>query len=376
MRKTFKYKIIPIGKTESVALRWLELCRQLYNCALEQRISVYRDGGKVSYVSQAAELKDIKEVFSEYKQIFSQVLQDVLRRLDKSYQNFFLRARTRNSRMGFPRFKNRSRYRSFTYPQTGFKIAGAYLVCSKLGEFRIRLHRPVEGIIKTCTIVYHSTGEWFVCFACDNVPKNTLLKTGKKVGIDLGLSNFAVDSDGKITGAPKFFRSQEQYLRRCQRMLARKKKGSKNKEKARVKVAKAYQKTKNKRLDFVHKLATYYVKNYDHICVEKLQISSMVRNPRLSKSFYDAAFGIFLSVLAYKAENAGRVFEKKDPRRTSMTCSRCGHVKKMPLSQRVFFCEKCSYRECRDKNAANNIKDKPARAMSISDKQSFVMDAC
>lgn len=376
MKKTFKYKLIPLGMTEETAFQWLNLCRQLYNCALEQRIYSYKDGGKVSYVNQANELKAIKEQFPEYRTIFSQVLQDVLRRLDKSYQNFFYRVKERNSKAGFPRFKGKNWYRSFTYPQSGFRVIDNHLVCSKLGEFKIRFHRPIEGRIKTCTIIYRSTGEWFVCFSCDNVPETKLPEIGKKVGIDLGLSHFAVDSDGRVTDAPKFFRRQERYLRRCQRALARKKKSSKNRERARIKVAKIHQKIQNQRLDFAHKLATYYIRNYDHVCVEDLRIKNMVRNSRLSKSLHDAALGIFLSVLSCKAENAGRLLEKKDPRCTSITCSRCGHVQKILLSQRVFLCEKCEYQECRDKNAAKNIKNKPARSMPVSVKRAAVMAAC
>ncbi len=375
MRRTYKYKIIPLWQTEETAFRWLALCRQLYNCALEHRIYAYKDGVRISYVNQANELKAIKEQFPEYKNVFSQVLQDVLKRLDKSYQNFFRRVKEQNSKAGFPRFKGKHWYRSFTYPQAGFKVVGNRLACSKLGEFKIRLHRPIDGKIKTCTIIHRSNGEWLVCFSCDNVPENKLLATGKKVGIDLGLSHFAVDSDGKVTDAPKFFRRQERYLRRCQRALARKKKGSKNREKARIKVAKVHQKISNQRLDFAHKLANYYVRNYDHICVEDLRIKNMVRNKHLSKSLHDAALGLFLQVLACKVENTGRLFEKKDPSRTSMTCSCCGHVQKMPLSQRVFICEKCEHRECRDKNASKNIKNKPARSMPVSAKHAAVMAA-
>ena len=375
MRRTYKYKIIPLGKTEETAFQWFNCCRQLYNCALKQRIYTYKDGGRASYVNQANELKAIKEQFPEYKKVFSQVLQDVLKRLDKSYQNFFRRVKEKNGKAGFPRFKGINWYRSFTYPQSGFTIRDNHLICSKLGEFKIRLHRQIEGKIKTCTIIHRSTGEWFVCFSCDFVPENKLPATGKKVGIDLGLSHFAVDSDGKVVDAPKFFRKQERYLRRCQRALVRKKKGAKNREKARIKVAKVHQKIVNQRQDFAYKLANYYVNNYDHICVEDLRIKNMVRNKHLSKSFHDAALGLFLEVLACKAENAGRLFEKKNPRRTSMTCSRCGHVQKMPLSQRVFLCEKCEHHECRDKNAAKNIKNKPARSLSVSVKHAAVMAA-
>lgn len=275
MIKTFKYKIIPLGDTEQTALRWLDLCRHLYNCALEERILAFRDGKTVSYIAQQNQLPEIKQAFVEYAEIYSQVLQDVLRRLDKAYQSFFRRIKTKKDKAGFPRFKGRNWFRSFTYSQDGFKIKGNRLICSKLGEFKIRLHRPPEGRIKTCTIIYRSTGEWFMCFSCDGIEQKTLTKTGRKVGIDLGISHFAVDSDGKITDAPRFFKAQERYLRRCQRALARKQKGSKNRIKVRVKVAKAYEKVTNQRKDFAHKFANYYVGNYDHICVEDLRIKNM-----------------------------------------------------------------------------------------------------
>lgn len=376
MQRSFKYKIIPLGKTENKALRWLALCRNLYNCALEHRISIFYEGGKTSYFDQVAELKDIRRLFPEYKEIFSQVLQDVLKRIDRSYQNFFRRLKIKNEKVGFPRFKGKNQFSSFTYTQLGFKIQGNSLLLSKLGIFKIRLHRPIEGRIKTCTIIHRNTGEWFVCFSCDSIEQKLLPKTGRKVGIDLGLLHFAVDSDGKVTEAPKFLQAQEKYMRRCQRSLSRKKKGGKNREKARIKVARIHDKITNQRRDFFHKLANYYVRNYDEISVEDLRIQNMMQNKRLSKSLADAALGMFLQILGGKAENAGRVFQSKNPRRTSMTCCECGHVQKMPLSRRIFSCEKCGSKKCRDHNAAINIRDFPAGAGSVGANGAAVMARC
>ncbi len=373
MRRTFKYKIIPIANTEQMALRWLDLCRNLYNCSLEAKISNWRDGRSISCFDQQKELPEIKKSFPEYSEVYADVLQDVLRRLDKSYQNFFRRAKMKNGKAGFPRFKGQNWFRSFTYSQKGFKIIGNRLICSKLGAFKIRLHRPIEGMIKTCTIIRRNTGEWFVCFSCDGIEQKPLPKIGRKVGIDLGLRHFAVDSDGKITEAPKFFKAQEKYIRRCQRALARKKKGSKNREKARIKLAKAYEKITNQRRDFAHKFANYYVENYDHICVEDLHVKDMMRNKFVSKPLSYAALGMILQLLAYKAESADRILERKNPSRTSMTCSACGHEQEMLLRRRVFRCGKCGVKKCRDGNAAINIKNLPAGAEPVHANVAAVM---
>lgn len=357
MRKSFKYKIIPLGNAEEKAFKTLDLCRFLYNCALEERILAYRDSKSLSYYDQQNELPDLKEAFPEYKEVGAHVLQNVLKRLDTVYQNFFRRVKTGKGKAGFPRFKGRNWFRSFTFPDnSGWKVKKNRLVLSKVGEFKIRLHRPIEGTIKTVTIAYRSTGEWFVIFSCDGIESKPLSKTGKSVGIDLGISSFAVDSDGAIMDAPKFFRAQEKYLRRCQRALARKKKGGKNRERARIRVAKAHQKVVNQRHDFFYKMANHYVRNYDEIFVEDLRIKNMIKNKRLSKSLADAAMGNFLNILGGKAANAGRIFQRENPRRTSMTCSDCGNVQKMPLHKRVYKCSKCGVEKCRDYNAAINIK--------------------
>lgn len=376
MRRTFKYKIIPIGDTEESALHWLDLCRNLYNCALECRISNWRDGRRVSWFDQKKELPGIKKSFPEYSKPYAQVLCDVLKRLDKSYQSFFRRMKIKNHRAGFPRFKNKNSFRSFTYPQGGFKIKGNHLLCSKLGEFKIRLHRPIEGRIKTCTIIHRSTGEWFVCFSCDGIEQRPLPKTGRKVGIDLGLSHFAVDSDGKVTDAPKFLKAQEKYLQRCQRSMSRKQKDSKNREKARRKLAKAHDKVANQRRDFIYKFVNYYVQNYDRICVEDLSVERMMRHKYVSKSFSDAALGMTLQILTCKAESADRIFERKDPARTTTTCSACGYEQEMLVRRRIFRCEKCGEKKCRDFNSAINIRDFPAGAEPIRDNVAAVRARC
>lgn len=370
MRKSFKYKIIPLSNAEENALHTLDLCRNLYNCALEERILAYRDGKSLSYYDQQNELPNLKKAFSEYKLVGSHVLQDVLRRLDRAYKNFFRRVKAKNNKVGFPRFKGKDRFRSFLFPdKSGWQVKDNRLIITNIGEFKIRLHRPIKGQVKTVTIAHKKTGEWFVCFSCTNVPAIQLPETNKKIGIDVGISHYAVDSDGKVTDAPKFFQLQEQYLRRCQRAFARKKKSSKNREKARIKVARIYAKIVNQRLDFDHKLANYYVRNYNEICVEDLHIKNMMQNKRLSKSFADVALGVFLQILADKAESAGRVFQRKNPRYTSMTCCECGYVQKMPLSCRVFLCEGCKSEKCRDHNAAINIRDFSAWAEPIGAKE-------
>jgi len=358
MRKTFKYRLLGNSQLFQRADYWLYLCRQLYNIALEQRIIIYRQNkGSISCYSQINQLPDLKEGFPEYKEVGSQVLQNVLERLDLAYKSFFRRAR-KGEKPGFPRFKGGDRYNSFTLKQTGWKLEGRYLSIRNIGRFKLRLSRPIEGDIKTITISRGCTNNWYACFSCDNVPERVLEKSSDSVGLDVGIKSFLVDSEGGKVDNPAYLRQSEELLRRRQRILCRRVKGSRRRSKARLLVAKAHEKVKSQRNDFLHKVANQYIAQYGVICVEDLNVKGMVKNHHLSKSIADSSWGRFFELLSYKAAEAGRVvvrIPRFEP--SSKTCSACGAINKdLTLNDRQWVCQSCGVLHDRDYNAAKNIR--------------------
>jgi len=350
-----------MGNTQTFANadEWLLLCQRLYNVALEQRITVYRQSkATISCYSQINQLPELRAEFPEYAEVGSQVLQEVLERLDKAYKAFFRRVKNGSGKAGFPRFRGRDRYDSFTLKQSGWKLDGRYLTIRNIGRFKIRLSRPIEGDIKTVTIRREATGKWYVCFSCDNVSEKRLSASDKVIGIDVGLKSFLVDSEGNKVDSPSYFRQSERLLRRKQRVLCRRKKGSQRRRKARLLVAKAHDKVRSQRQDFLHKTANRYVQGYGIISVEDLNISGMVRNHHLSKSITDAGWGMFVGLLEYKAAEAGRTLvriPRFEP--SSKTCSECGAInKELKLSDRQWVCQSCGVLHDRDYNAAKNIR--------------------
>lgn len=356
MKKTFKYRLLANQQAFQKADYWLELCQNLYNTALEQRITIYRQNkGSISAYTQMSQLPELKDAFPEYKLVGSQVLQEVIERLDKAYANFFRRVKNGNGKVGFPRFKGKDRYDSFTLKQTGWKLDGKYLSIRNIGRFKLRLSRPIEGEIKTVTICGGATGKWYACFSCDKVPEKWLPESDKIIGIDVGIKSFCVDSEGNKVASPLYLRQAETVLRRKQRRLSRRVKGSNGRREARILVAKAYEKITNQRRDFLHKLANQYIARYGVIFVEDLNIKGMVRNKHLSKSISDNSWGEFFRLLEYKAVEAGRLVVKVPPYNTSQICSGCGEKVPKSLAVRVHCCPHCGLVMDRDENAARNI---------------------
>ena len=357
MKKTYKYRLLGNKQTFANAEKWLVLCQQLYNVALEQRIKCYQQYDKsLSCYDQINQLPELRIEFPEYAEVGSQCLQDVIERLDKAYKAFFRRLKSGGDKAGFPRFRSRDRYDSFTLKQAGWKLDGKYLTIRNVGRFKIRLSRPIEGNIKTVS-VRRQSDNWYVCFSCDKVSEKKLEPSGKSVGIDVGIKTFCVDSDDNQTESPKYFKNVEKQLRVRQRTLSRRIKGSFGRKDARLLVAKAHDKVANERNDFLHKVANHYITNYGVICIEDLNIKGMSKNHHLAKSINDASWGKFFEVLDYKAEEAGRKVIKV-PRfePTSKTCSQCGAInQELKLSDRQWVCKSCGTLHDRDYNAAKNI---------------------
>lgn len=359
MKKTFKYRLLSNPQTFARADEWLLLCRRLYNVALEQRIGIYRQGKEtISCYSQINQLPELRGSFPEYQGVGSQVLQDVIERLDKAYKAFFRRVKNGGGKAGFPRFRGRDRYDSFTLKQTGWELDGRYLTIRNVGRFKLRLSRPIEGDIKTVTIRRESTGKWYACFSCDKVPERKLEPSVKIVGIDVGIKSFSVDSDEHREFNPAYFRNAEKQLRVRQRVLSRRVKGSQGRKDARLLVAKAHEKVTNQRNHFLHRVSNRYIANYGVIYIEDLNIKGMSKNHRLAKSIHDASWGKFFEMLEYKAEEAGRQLIKV-PRfePTSKTCSACGAInQELTLSDRQWVCKSCGVLHDRDYNASKNIR--------------------
>jgi len=358
MRKTFKYRLLGNKATFAKADKWLYLCRWLYNTALDQRIQIYRQNKvKISGYDQCNQLPELKEHFTEYSDISAQTLQSVIERLSIYYDNFFRRIKKGGQKAGFPRFKGKDRYDSFILKNTGWTLDGKYLIIKKIGKFKLRLSRPIEGDIKTIAI-HRESDKWYACFSCDNVTEKKLPKQDNSVGLDVGIKSFLVDSEGEVVDNPQYFRQSEALLRRRQRVLSRRKKGSNRRKEARILVSKVHEKVKNQRNDFLHKLANQYIKNYGTLVFEDLNIMGMVKNHNLAKSISYVGWWKFYELCAYKAEEAGRQvirIPRFEP--TSKKCSNCGAInQELKLSDREWICKECGVLHDRDYNAAKNIK--------------------
>ena len=300
-RKTFKYRLYPRRNQTVILEGQFGLCCELYNAVLQERRDAYRlEGKSISFRSQSDQLPEIKASREEFGGVYSQVLEDTLHRVDRSFKAFFRRLR-RGEKAGFPRFRARARYHSLSYPQLGFAIEGDHLKLSKVGLVKIKLHRPIEGQIKTLT-VKREAGKWYACFSVE-VESVPLAYCSENVGVDVGLTHFATLSDGSEIENPRHYRMAQSALRIAQRKVARRKKGS---------------------------------------------------HGMLAKSVSDAGWSAFIAKLAYKAGNAGRVLVKVDPRGTSQTCL-CGASVPKTLSQRWHECSVCGLSAPRDHVSAQLI---------------------
>jgi putative transposase len=374
MKQAYKYRLYPTKQQEQKLFWTLTRCRELYNAALSERRDAYRMAGKsISYYEQKRDLPEIKtEIREEYQDIHSQVLQDVLLRLKRAFDNFFRRVKN-GEEPGFPRFQGRNRYNSFTYPQGGYSITHDSRVClSKIGSLKVKLHRPIQGTTKTATIKYEA-GQWYVIFSCEMEQPESLPVAESEIGIDLGVTHFAALSDGTFIESPRSYRKAQKKLERLQQALSRKKRGSHRRNKARQSVAKTHRKIANQRRDFQQKQSTRLVNEHQTIVFEQLEITNLTKHAKpkqdengvylpngasaksgLTKSILDAGWASFQQMVVSKAGYAGRTVLFVNPKYTSQVCSQCGTVRKKELSERWHSCE-CGCELDRDTNAAVNI---------------------
>jgi putative transposase len=354
MRKSFKYRLYPAAKQVALLDGQLSEACRLYNAALQERRDAYRlCGESVNYYDQANQLKEIRAAGDCGLENFS-CCQDVLRRLDKNFKAFFRRLKERKGKAGFPRFRPRSRYDSLTFPSYGDGcrlLPNGKLRLQGIGQIKLKLHRAVEGTIKTVT-VKREAGKWYVCFSveCEAAP---LPESTATVGIDLGLTAFATLSSGAEIENPRHAREGRARLRRAQRKVGRRRRGSANRKKAVGELQAAHAQVRNQRADFHHKVSRWLVNEYGAIAVEDLNVSGLAAG-MLAKSVHDAGWSSFIEKLAYKAESAGRVLLKVDPRGTSQRCV-CGAPNPKTLSQRWHQCSACGLSVGRDHASALEI---------------------
>jgi putative transposase len=349
MIKTFKYRLAPTRKQTAALQQTLELCRNLYNCALEQR--------RIQRTNQFAQMRELTEVraeFAEYRDAHVHVLQNTLKKLNRAFDGFFRRVKA-GQKPGFPRFKGRDRFDSFAFNDTGFKLSGRYLQISRIGAIKLRLSRPIPSgaTIKALTVKRRGSN-WYACFAVE-CPPNPLPANDKAIGIDMGIENFAALSNGKFIPNPRIYEQEQARLRRAQRRVARRKKGSHRRRKAAVLLRKIHERIANHRLDFLHKESTKLVREYGTIGIENLNVAGLAKGT-LAKQVHDASWARFIQLLTYKAADAGRRVVAVDPKFTSHICSRCGYKDaKNRRTQSAFKCLRCGFETNADFNASVNI---------------------
>ena len=356
MIKAYKYRIYPTKSQRTKMERTLDLCRWTYNQTLAYRKNAWENEGKsVSKYETHDLLPDWKSDKSELSEVFSQTLQNVQERVDLALKAFFRRVKA-GEKPGYPRFRGRGWYDSFTYPQKGFKLDSGKLYLSKIGEIKIKLHRQIEGKIKRLTIRRAATGKWFACFSVEleDLPKPPW-KDGSIVGIDVGLTSFATLSNGEKIANPRFFRDEESELARVQRKLSKAAKGTPERKAALNVVERVHERIANKRYEFAHQVSRDLVNRFGLIAFEDLNIKNMLQNHCLAKSISDVAWNMLVTVTSYKAESAGSIVVLVDPRNTSKMCSRCGILVEKTLADRVHNCPECGLSLDRDWNAAINI---------------------
>lgn len=350
----YKYRLYPNKEQQEIFAKTFGCVRFIYNRMLSDKIKYYEETKQKLNNTPA----QYKKEFEWLKEVDSLALANAQMNLQTAYNNFF-----RSPKNGFPKFKSKKKNRNSytTNNQKGtVRFIDGKLRLPKVGLVKIRQHRKIKesGVIKSATISQTPSGKYYVSILVEQENEKYLSKTNKNVGIDLGIKDFAITSDNQKISNPKYLAKSEKKIVKLQRQLSRKSKGSNNRNKARIKLARAWEKITNQRTDFLQELSTELIRNYDVICLEDLNVSGMVKNHNLAKAISDCSWSEFVRMLQYKAEWYGRIISKIDrfyP--SSQTCNCCGCVNPITkdLSVREWTCPKCGVTHDRDVNAAKNI---------------------
>lgn len=360
--KCYKFRIEPTSEQEQKFLQFAGCRRYVWNWALEQKSTLYKITKEtLGYNQLAGMLVELKtQPDTQFlKECHSQILQQGLMDLEKSFKSFF-------KKIGkYPKFKSRKNSPlTFRIPQN-VKIIGNKIEVPKVGLVKIRQHMPIEGTIKSATFKQECEN-WYVVFVAELEVEEQQHDIAPVVGIDTGLESFVTLDNGVKTAPPKFYRKAERKLKRLQRKLSKCQKVSHNRSQAKKRLAKHHYKVQNQRNNFLQQLSTALINEYNTFCVEDLNLRGLVRTKRLSKSFTDASIGSFYKFLEYKTQWTNKLFVKIDRWfASSKTCNVCGHKQHLELSDRVWTCENCSTKHDRDTNAAINIKVEGLKLVAV-----------
>lgn len=362
MLKAYKFRIYPDNEQKVLLAKTFGCCRWFYNYSLNLTNETYKATGKgLSRNEIINKLPELKKEFEWLTEVPSQALQQTALDLSSGFLNFF------EKRAKFPRFKKKGNKQSVRFPQ-GIKLDGEYLTLPKLKKVYCKVSRLPEGKLKSVTVSMTPSGKYFAsCLYDDGIDLPEQNSEGKAIGIDLGVKDFAITSDGSKYGNPNHYRKYEQKLAKEQKRLAKKQKGSNNRNKARKAVAKVHEKITRCREDFLHKLSRKLVDENQVIVVENLAVKNMVKNHKLAKSISDCGWGQFCTMLKYKAEWEGKTYIEVDrffP--SSKTCNHClNQVDNLSLDIRSWQCPRCETIHDRDINAAKNIRDEGLRLLAV-----------